>query len=94
MEVVDLAGNITQQQADFTVDPTAFERGQGAEQGWGGKIETGLILGELNSAFTQTSFDVALGQTLGSRTISFDVDALFDLRDTDGVGDGRRPALR
>ena len=58
-----------------------------ADIGSGGRTEDALILSERGSLFTQATLDVDLGQNVGSRSVLFDVNALFDLSDGDGLGD-------
>ncbi|MGB7412867.1 MAG: cadherin domain-containing protein, partial [Thermosynechococcaceae cyanobacterium] len=84
--VVDVAGNQTATEIDFRVANDAIVLGPNGSVGWGAKSATAVVLGEGNSLVTEASVAVDLGQDAGSRTLTFDVNALFDRTDV-GAGD-------
>ncbi|MBT9315957.1 peroxidase family protein [Leptothoe spongobia] len=77
----DVAGNVTEQVIDFEVDDTAFVIGAPDTTGWTATTDDEIFLAEGNSFITQAQVPVSLGQSEGSRTLRFAVDADFDVTD-------------
>ncbi len=75
----DIAGNVTEQVIDFEVADSAFVIGATDTSGWAATSENKILLAEGNSFVTQAQAPVTLGQSQGSRTLRFALDAAFDL---------------
>ena len=86
VEVTDIAGNVTQTQLDFQVSMDLLV-GPTASQGWVARSNDAVVLGEQNSFVSEASLPVALGQDTGSRTLTFDLNAVFDGADADSLPD-------
>lgn len=86
VEVTDFAGNVTQTQLDFQVNPDLLV-GPTASQGWVARSGDAVVLGEQNSFVSEASLAVELGQDTGSRTLSFDLNAVFDGTDAESLPD-------
>jgi RHS repeat-associated protein len=88
----DIAGNQTSTEVSFQVGDSFLT--PNGTKGWGAKNDSALILGEQDSYVVQTSVPVALGlatneegEQAGTRTISFDVDAVWDDLDAKAIED-------
>lgn len=81
----DLAGNLTQQTVDFTVNSPEFTLTPASTLGWGAKTNDAVLLGEQNSSLTETGLSIDLGQMEGSRTLRFELEADFDPSDTTSI---------
>jgi RHS repeat-associated protein len=88
----DLPGNKTTTEVSFQVGDN-FLTPEGTK-GWGAKNDSSLILGEEDSYVVETSVPVELGlatneegELAGTRTISFDVDAIWDELDAKAIED-------
>jgi RHS repeat-associated protein len=88
----DIAGNKTTTEISFQVGDN-FLTPDGTK-GWGAKNDSALILGEQDSYVVETSIPVDLGlatneegEQAGTRTISFDVDAVWDDLDAKAIED-------
>ena len=77
VEVTDGAGNTTQTQLDFQVSDELIV-GPTGSTGWAASRGDDVLLAEGDSFVSQAALPVALGQMEGSRTLSFDLDAIFD----------------
>lgn len=86
VEVTDVAGNVTQTQLDFQVN-TDLLVGPTNSQGWVARSGDSVVLGEQNSFVSEASLAVELGQDTGSRTLSFDLNAVFDGADANSLPD-------
>lgn len=86
VEVTDIAGNVTQTQLDFQVNPDLLV-GPTNSQGWVARSGDAVVLGEQNSFVSEASLAVELGQDTGSRTLSFDLNAIFDGTDANSLPD-------
>jgi Bacterial Ig-like domain/PAP2 superfamily/Putative Ig domain/Bacterial Ig-like domain (group 3) len=84
LETSDAAGNIRQTTVNFTVDPNLLAS-NATNAGWAIQGPNGIVLAEGSSFTTQASVPVVLGQTAGTRTISFNLEKSFDLQDTNAV---------
>ncbi|NJO93921.1 MAG: hypothetical protein HC820_05370 [Hydrococcus sp. RM1_1_31] len=78
--ISDLAGNQTSQTINFSVTPD-FVLGPDSTEGWGAKTRDSVILGERDSYLVETAIPIELGQSLGSRTLRFDIEPSFDESD-------------
>lgn len=87
--LTDVAGNAVQTTIDFEVSDTAFVTGPTETKGWAIASTDSLILGESDSYVVQATLPVALGQSEGSRTLRFAVDAAFDTSDTSAINEDR-----
>ena len=88
----DTAGNQSQREVSFQVGDNFFT--PNATNGWGAQNDSTLILGEQDSYVVETSIPVALGletnedgELVGTRTISFELDAMWDDLDSRGIED-------
>ncbi|WP_156804809.1 CARDB domain-containing protein [Synechococcus sp. PCC 6312] len=81
IEVFDQAGNVTTQRVDFTVGERIQVAATGT-QGWGIWTADQLTLGEQDSLLVQTTLEIELGQSAGSRKLQFDLAAQWDNQDT------------
>lgn len=86
LTVVDVAGNQFQVEVDFEVANDAIILGPQGSAGWGARSDDQVVLSEGDALVTEASVAVDLGQEVGSRTLRFDVEALFDEADA-GAGD-------
>ena len=84
LETRDIAGNIRQTTVGFTVKPNLTATGSG-NAGWAVQTSDGIVLAEGSSFKTQASVSVPLGQTTGTRTLSFNVTPNFDLQDANAT---------
>jgi YD repeat-containing protein len=80
--LVDKAGNIIQTPVTFQVDASQFTTGPTGTTGWSAENSTTVVLGEQDSYVTESTLEIPLGQTEGSRTLTFDLEASFDNSDT------------
>ena len=88
----DLAGNTSSSEVSFEVGDIIFS--PDGTNGWGAKSDSTVVLGERNSYVLETSVPVELGletnddgELVGSRTISFDVDAVWGELNAAGIED-------
>ena len=82
LSFTDVAGNATETTLDFNVTNTGFQVGGSGTQGWSARSNETVILGESDSYVVQATQLIDLGQTEGSRTLRFAVNAAFDGSDT------------
>ena len=80
LEVTDVAGNTTQTQLDFQVSENLIS-GPSDSTGWALRTIDGVVLAERDSLVSQATLPVTLRQAVGSRTLSFDLNAIFDTSD-------------
>lgn len=78
----DIAGNTSSSEVSFEVGDILFSPNE--TDGWGAKSDSTVILGEQDSYVVETSVPVELGletneegELVGTRTISFEVDAVW-----------------
>ncbi|WP_186376320.1 Calx-beta domain-containing protein, partial [Hyella patelloides] len=90
LTATDIAGNVTTTDISFLVGET-FDFPDGTT-GWGAKNADVILLGERDSYVVETTLPVELGleideegETIGERTLSFDLDLLWDETDIDHV---------
>ena len=88
----DIAGNQSSQEVSFQVGDSFFT--PEGTNGWGAVDESTLILGERDSYVVQTEVPVELGldvneegEEVGTRTISFDLDAVWDKTNNKDIED-------
>ena len=92
VNATDLAGNTSSSEVSFEVGNVVFS--PDGTNGWGAKSDSTVILGEQDSYVLETSVPVQLGletndegEQVGSRTISFDVDAVWGELNAAGIED-------
>ncbi|MBW4495818.1 MAG: hypothetical protein KME26_22630 [Oscillatoria princeps RMCB-10] len=85
---VDTAGNQTSQAVNFSVTENFLIRKQGST-GWAAETADSIILHERDSWLTETAIPIQLGQTSGSRTLEFELDARFDATDKTSLTEDR-----
>ncbi|MEM6433273.1 MAG: peroxidase family protein [Cyanobacteria bacterium P01_D01_bin.115] len=81
LSFTDVAGNTTQTTVDFDVTTTNFQIGGSGTQGWVARSNETIVLGESDSYVVAATQLIELGQSEGTRTLRFAVDAAFDLSD-------------
>ena len=82
VEAFDFAGNLAQETISFDVTQDFFVAPNGTH-GWGGStLPNTLILEERDSFLSQFSIPIELGQSEGSRTLSFTLTPRIDTTDT------------
>jgi RHS repeat-associated protein len=82
------SGQSVQQSISFTVSTTAFTIGAAGTTGWAEQSATSAELADETSLVVQSSMAIALGQSKGSRTLSFSVAPNWDATDkTTATGD-------
>lgn len=92
--VSDRAGNVTNTTLNFSVADDIIITPVNSN-GWGVKNGNQIVLGEKDSYVLQTSLPVQLGleiqegELVGSRTLSFDVDAVWDTSDGNSLSKDR-----
>ncbi|MBW4497678.1 MAG: hypothetical protein KME26_32380, partial [Oscillatoria princeps RMCB-10] len=84
----DTAGNQASQSVDFSVTENFLIRKQGST-GWAAETANSIILHERDSWLTETAIPIQLGQTSGSRTLEFELDARFDTTDKTSLTEDR-----
>ncbi|AFY40222.1 RHS repeat-associated core domain protein [[Leptolyngbya] sp. PCC 7376] len=87
VSVTDTAGNQTTQTLDFSAAADTGVTQPDGSQGWYGTTATSVVLGEENSLVSEAYLPVTLGQEEGSRTLSFDVQSIFDRSSDGALGD-------
>ena len=87
--LTDVAGNAVQTTVNFEVSDTAFVTGPTQTQGWAISTADTIVLGESNSYVVQATLPVTLGQSEGSRTLRFAVNAAFDTADQGAINEDR-----
>ena len=75
------SGQSVQQSISFNVSATAFSIGSAGTSGWGQQSSNGVYLEDGTSLVVQSMSSIALGQSKGSRTLSFSVDPQWDATD-------------
>jgi hypothetical protein len=88
VEIYDAAGNMTQTSIAFTVSDQ-FSEGGPQTTGWGSQSADTLTLYEGNSFEVQKVTPVTVGVGAGTRTLEFDVNPTWDLKDVDAVAQDR-----
>jgi membrane-associated phospholipid phosphatase len=88
VEVYDAAGNAIQKSVSFFVSDQFSVKGQGTT-GWGVQTQEALTLVEGNSLVVQKTTPIELGITEGTRTIAFEVEALWDKDDINAIAEDR-----
>jgi RHS repeat-associated protein len=88
VEIYDAAGNMTQSAIAFTVSDQ-FSEGGTQTNGWGTQTADTLTLYEGNSFEVQKVTPVAVGVSAGTRTLEFDVNPNWDLKDDAAVAQDR-----
>ena len=84
LETSDVAGNTRQTTVNFTVDANLLAS-NATNAGWAIQSPSGIVLAEGGSFTTQAAVPIALGQSAGTRTISFNLEKSFDLQDLNAV---------
>jgi hypothetical protein len=88
VEIYDAAGNMTQSAIAFTVSDQ-FSEGGTQTNGWGTQTADALTLYEGNSFEVQKVTPVTVGVSTGTRTLEFDVNPNWDLKDFNAVAQDR-----